>query len=526
MPKLTHTDLMHVAILLGFSDSGGVCRGFTYMLAQAVLSGDESRFWDRLNLMAEYKDDFDALINEIENIKLKVKKEALLRERDLNLLEIPAFYAGIELYLNSSFHRDIFNQFVPQTNVKEIYRLTKSMALENSDISILLDKDYACNKSTLTLYVNDLAEILKNYLDIPIMLTSSNHSVFLKYNDQNLESPWMYTDTNDFERLSDNLQYYRELSTTELIRSLFISLGGWKHIVFNTTIIVDTAHPLNHEDLLQKFDLKYGVNSSHIKMHDVYGGSLLFLACQNGHIDLVAQLLSQEYIEINAISHGASPLFIACQNGHSEIVKQLLAHKDIKINTAGRLGATALYMACAKGHVEVVAQLLAQEGIKINKATHHGVTPLYIACQMGHVEVVDLLLQTNKTEVNGIGLQQHTPLLVACLSPHTQGKDKLFRQLLEYNADLQHVNDEGQTALDIAFLQQNNSAIKEIFLYAKKSDLSLDLLMAPETKNKALQWANELSVNGFFDANELVLKKFIQQNINNVNICGNKISGR
>ena len=60
---------------------------------------------------------------------------------------------------------------------------------------------------------------------------------------------------------------------------------------------------------------------------------------------------------------GITPLFAVAQEGHTEIVTQLLA-AGADVNQANTNGATPLYKAAQEGHIEIVAQLLAAKGLK------------------------------------------------------------------------------------------------------------------------------------------------------------------
>ena len=63
---------------------------------------------------------------------------------------------------------------------------------------------------------------------------------------------------------------------------------------------------------------------------------------------------------------GATPLFIACQQGHVDVAT-LLLDKGAEVDKANKNGATPLYIACNKGHVDA-AQLLREKGAKADAA--------------------------------------------------------------------------------------------------------------------------------------------------------------
>ncbi len=55
------------------------------------------------------------------------------------------------------------------------------------------------------------------------------------------------------------------------------------------------------------------------------GESPLYIASQNGHIDVVKELVaSGAQIDLQE-NTGTSPLYIASQNGHIDVVKELVA---------------------------------------------------------------------------------------------------------------------------------------------------------------------------------------------------------
>jgi len=94
---------------------------------------------------------------------------------------------------------------------------------------------------------------------------------------------------------------------------------------------------------------------------------------------------------------GATPFFMACQNGHKEVVSLLLADPRIDPNKADDdNGATPFFIACQEGHKEVVSLLLADPRINPNKPTNDQSTPLWFASQNGHLEIVQHLLASGR----------------------------------------------------------------------------------------------------------------------------------
>ena len=156
---------------------------------------------------------------------------------------------------------------------------------------------------------------------------------------------------------------------------------------------------------------------------------LLFDAAQDGSAADVAELLADGVADVNAtVANGKTALYIACQNGHIEVVTKLLA-ANADVEKADNDDCTPLWIACCQGHTEVVTTLIAANA-DVNNADNSGVTPLIIACGLGHAEIVAKLLgaDANVNQADNSGVR---PLIVACF----QGHLGIVQILSSYGAD-------------------------------------------------------------------------------------------
>lgn len=106
---------------------------------------------------------------------------------------------------------------------------------------------------------------------------------------------------------------------------------------------------------------------------------------------LKLQVLLAGGADVNAINkYGVTPLSITSQQGHLDIVRELIA-KDAHVDRASATGATPLYTASFNGHLDVVDYLI-RSGADVNKGDIESSTPLFYAAQKGHLGVVKYLV--------------------------------------------------------------------------------------------------------------------------------------
>ena len=210
------------------------------------------------------------------------------------------------------------------------------------------------------------------------------------------------------------------------------------------------------------------------------GATPLFLAAQQGHVDLVRLLLAAHGINPNLgmLGQKTTPLIIAAYKGHEEVVKILLTASSVRINLRQADGSTALFAATQanfpgivealarrgadvnltlfdgtlplchaafKGNIEVLKRLLQAPGIQIDDKSGKRVTALFCAAQEGQKEAVELLLakgaDPDMADENRVG-----PLHIACL----YGRTEFVELLLNAGADMELKAEQEYTCYEVA----------------------------------------------------------------------------
>ncbi|KAI2494587.1 serine/threonine kinase [Fragilaria crotonensis] len=202
------------------------------------------------------------------------------------------------------------------------------------------------------------------------------------------------------------------------------------------------------------------------------GATALYVAIQNGHVEVVRALLQNNKVDMNLQSTGGfTALYVASEKGYLEIVRLLLQNKKVDVNLqCYNDGVTALHIASCHGHVEVVRTLLQSSKVDVNLQRDSGLTALYVAIQNGHVEVVRALLQNNKVDVN---LQNTAGGFTALPVASEKGHLEIVRLLLLNNkVDVNLQSTGGFTALYVASEKGHVEVVREL-LYNNKVDVNL-----------------------------------------------------
>ncbi len=194
-----------------------------------------------------------------------------------------------------------------------------------------------------------------------------------------------------------------------------------------------------------------------VNVQDRTGKGPLTLAAETGSVDATQKLVDAGASLTARDSIGGTPLTWGCGLGSAETVKILLA-KGADATVVDVNGLTPLIWAAGIGKPETVAVLLEKyPNLDLNiKDGVTGDSALMRAVRSGKIESVRMLIE-RKADVNSLNKQGYTPLQLAALSG-TAEKAKL---LIEAKADLNTKDATGRTALDLA-QRRTDASGKEI----------------------------------------------------------------
>ena len=121
------------------------------------------------------------------------------------------------------------------------------------------------------------------------------------------------------------------------------------------------------------------------------GTTLVHIAAESGHTDLVRCLVNEFQLPIAKDTFGVAPIHVAARMGHLATVRWLLEHGSVPVDITSSAGNTALYEAARNGHADLVRYLVRTAKANTKLASTKGKVPIDVARLGGHKSCVDIL---------------------------------------------------------------------------------------------------------------------------------------
>ncbi|RYW88246.1 hypothetical protein D7219_12480 [Legionella pneumophila] len=224
-------------------------------------------------------------------------------------------------------------------------------------------------------------------------------------------------------------------------------------------------------------------------IEDVHGNSYLYYLVRNGEFHRFANLIESHSIPLDVPIHGHSLIHIAAQYGHFEIVYYLLDQGCSFIaanNSPDLLGYAVMADEIGylreqfSGNSAPLVKLAAQAGSvrclrflldKLSKEEIIAAELLKIAIKNGHVTAVDAIIKKQGDMRCVIDHLGNTPLHLAAATGNTQ----IIELVVKSGADFLIQNAKQQTAFHLAFANNDAQSFKKLLRLSQPAEWPADL---------------------------------------------------
>ena len=206
------------------------------------------------------------------------------------------------------------------------------------------------------------------------------------------------------------------------------------------------------------------------------GASCLILSVNENHAEVVQLLLDgydQDGLDqTHTMNHNCSALYLACQEGHHDLVKALLAHSTRAVDICKEGNVSPLYISAHEGHEKCVRYLVDAKA-RVDIRNDRGATPLYIACQKNHTPICRTLLDAD-ADANIVTLANSSPLAVAVF----HFNPKIVAMLLSHGADIDVGAQDGTTEAMLAAHSLDVDILCQLILHGASLNIQNDVGMS------------------------------------------------
>ena len=483
------------------------------MRAQAVCALDLDAFKARMTLLDHYKSNPQGLVSEIEQIrdKFKTDKNYQPTPSEQKLLDIPAFFDGMALYLSPEKHRDVFTEDginVTQSDAEFISSFTAPEGQMGLKTAFLTVDQYT--KEELASFLTSLGEKQEGRSDVAISFLASRHAVSANYLGN---GKFEYIDTNS--NVGGNMTHWIG-DADGLAEQIFQSLADEKMI--HLPLACELVIPANAPEI----DFEACRNNKPVtELHaDCYGSSVLDHASTCDDIRLIHRIDFESIAANQTQKQKYGPLLMAYHKRHIEIFNFLLTHSrpnemalrlllilmlaeqdfesihaqldhpNFKLSVNPPFLLHRLACDGSQDAISIVDRLLTKHGITANTEKGNYWSPFHIACFKNNLELAEVLLNGG-ANIDVQSNEGETALHGAAAN----GNMDIIELLIKKGADCNIKNQNGLTAFDEA-LKNGHIEIAEKLL--AKTTL--------ETQALGKHWSLQ-SLNCPFELKKEILKK-------------------
>ena len=211
---------------------------------------------------------------------------------------------------------------------------------------------------------------------------------------------------------------------------------------------------------------------------DESGQYALHLAIQGKQLECFEELL-QNGADVNVVDcDNKTPLHYTAENRWNRDVVTMMSRlieKGVEVDAKDKDEATPLHLSCKKGTVDAVKFLLNQKASIQNRDRSGKDALLYAVLDIDQdtSEVLRLLIEEYGANVSSVCNDGMTPLMYAAQMLN----ETAVQCLLRYGANVNVLNDKGESALYMAVRRSNSDEEREIIHLLCKSGADLNILV-------------------------------------------------
>lgn len=457
-----HTHVIKAMQSLNYqSNDGGICFGISFMALQAFLSQDIRRFHDRVQLIVDTpKNEF---LNLLETNRKQVQNK--LTVTSPNLLEMPPFFEGIEMYFHAhELYRDWFNinnkPYVQDERASMplvmSHILEAKGGIEHSGNFIGCYDDYELKQ-----YFRSLRRFLiqksVNY-PIGLFLISLSHAIFVGYDNKDFT----------FFDINQGIAYNKNAAKTAQFTKIAFQHSKIEASCFQTKLFVAKEHAPHFTSILNEWYTSdawkkiHTITPEKIQSNNLAAEYWLKVAAKTGDTNTVLTLLSNR-TALNCAKK-ATAIYFAAQYSHIDIVNILLKNgAEIPLESPSPFG-----VAIMTGRLDIV-KLLARHLISCSINFHKNCkdySPLLLAAEYNHCDVTEYLLSVG-ADVNQVTKKNESALLYAV----THNNLAMTTLLLKHGANPNIARDSDKfTPLILAAKNGYHQLVEILLDYDARSD--------------------------------------------------------